>query len=359
MSDFAFLYSIDENGVWELKWLTDSFERLSGYHKDEYSRSGFLQRYFKPESVRLVAADRRLLIAGKRTQGTYQVITKDGTPLWLEINASPTMDHDSDRVRFVYGIARDITQRKSSEDRLRSLADDLVQTEERERRRMATFLHDVISQSVSLAHLKLHRWQNMEKQRSATLDEVRAMLQHVVQDAHTLTFDLCPPIIHELSLAEALAWQIEWMRRQSDVRIDTDFDGVDVRPSPEFHILLFRATRELIINAIKHAEAGHIRVSLQLEETGLRITVEDDGIGFPQSMARLINSDSAAEKSEGGFGLLNIRERLADFKTKLSVDSQSAKGSRVTIFVPQTILHFAEQRQDPQPPAELVSGSQL
>ncbi len=342
MSDYAFLYSISEDGVWELAWMTDSFSRLTGYSVKEFSHRGFLRSYIHPEDIGIMVENRKKLLEGRRVHSEYRIYTQDRRMLWLVSDATPVADEESGRIVQVYGIARNNTMHKADEERMKSLAGELVQTEERERRRMATYLHDGISQSIALALMKLQNWQKREKKDEQMLDEVRDTLRGAIQDAHTLTFDLCPPIVHELNLAEALEWQIERMRKEYDLRIVTGFNGIDIRIAPELHVLLFRATRELIINAIKHAQASQVTVEIDPSVDGVKINVNDDGIGFARSASLKDGNGKSTARREGGFGLHNIQERLSDFSTKVHVQSDPERGSIVSLLVPWIMVESLE-----------------
>jgi signal transduction histidine kinase len=233
-------------------------------------------------------------------------------------------DKERRRVEYIYGVVHDITPRKEAEHRLRSLAGELVQTEERERRRMATYLHDVIGQSLTLSYLKLHLWQKHERPDDPELDEIRGILDQVLQDAHSLTFDLCPPIIYELSLGEALAWLANQLRNQHKVPIHMEFCEEKVFVAQELHVLLFQAARELLVNAIKHANAEWLRLELCRVDGRVRIVVSDNGVGF---------DPTTRSQFGGGFGLFNIRDRLSDFGAALDIDSVPGSGTQITILV--------------------------
>lgn len=230
-----------------------------------------------------------------------------------------------------------------SRERLKSLAEELVHTEERERRRMATFLHDVIGQGMSLAYLKLQRWQKREAPASSDVDDVRWILDHVIQDAHTLTFELCPPIIHDLDLAEAITWQVRQLQRQHDLRLYTAFNGYRVRVSPELHVLVFRAVRELVVNAMKHAQATTIGVEMSCTSERLSICVVDDGVGFPDHL--LGDQASMTDAGDcGGFGIQSIRRRLADFSTELEIANRNGHGALACLRVPrEEIIELHDQ----------------
>ncbi len=96
-------------------------------------------------------------------------------------------------------------------------------------------------------------------------------------------------------------------------------------------MLLFRITRELVLNAIKHASARRVDISVESAPGLLRIQVKDDGVGF--AVEYVINRGVHV----GGFGLFSIRDRLRFLGGRLDCDSSPQKGSRIAVTVPHPL----------------------
>ena len=92
--------------------------------------------------------------------------------------------------------------------------------------------------------------------------------------------------------------------------------------------LCFRAVQELLVNAVKHAHARKIEVSIGRNRGRICITVADDGIGFDTS------GGISRKGRKGGFGLFSIRERLQHLGGSLKVDTKPGRGTRVTLSAP-------------------------
>jgi signal transduction histidine kinase len=92
-------------------------------------------------------------------------------------------------------------------------------------------------------------------------------------------------------------------------------------------VLLYRSTRELLMNVVKHAEAGFVRLSFTAEDARLRVTVEDDGHGFDPNLLE-------GPAPEGGrFGLFSVRERLAALGGRLRAESRPGR-TRIDLELP-------------------------
>jgi signal transduction histidine kinase len=160
------------------------------------------------------------------------------------------------------------------------------------------------------------------------LEEVCELINQTIQATRTLTIEICPPILYELGFETALEWLCE--KTQEQYGINTSFAN-DQQQKPlddDIQSMLFQATRELLVNVAKHAQAHNARVGIQRVDSQVCINVEDDGIGFDMA--------AAEEKMGvgGGFGLFSIRERLKYLGGSLECNSQAGQGTRISIIAP-------------------------
>jgi len=98
--------------------------------------------------------------------------------------------------------------------------------------------------------------------------------------------------------------------------------------SEDTAVFCFRAVQELLVNAVKHARARKVRVSIGRDRDWISIMVADDGTGFDASEAFM------REGGKKGFGLFSIRERLQHLGGSLDIDSKVGRGTRVSLLVP-------------------------
>ncbi len=223
------------------------------------------------------------------------------------------------------------TQLTEAQERLRSLTSQLCLAEERERRRIAVYLHDNISQKLAIAAIKLGQLQDAAAAQitlSAAVDEVRQLLKQIIQDTKSLTFKISSPILYELGLEAALEWLTEELQNQHG--LITFFED-DNRPKPlaeEVRVLLFQAVSELLMNVVKHAKARNVQVAIRRDNGLISISVHDDGVGFDVAAMR-----SRWGRKDFGFGLFSIRERLRAFGGVMDIRS-SFDGTTVTLRAP-------------------------
>jgi len=148
----------------------------------------------------------------------------------------------------------------------------------------------------------------------------------VLRDALTYTrhlvAQLCPPILHEFGLAAALRWLGDHML-QYDMQVTVRIEAPEITLAENHAVLLFQSTRELLINATKHAVAKSATITMTLQEGSLSITVVDEGVGFEPSV-----------KSSSKFGLFSIRERMQALGGRFELQSLPGEGTTATLVLP-------------------------
>ncbi|MHC4300708.1 MAG: sensor histidine kinase, partial [Planctomycetota bacterium] len=159
-----------------------------------------------------------------------------------------------------------------------------------------------------------------------TLDNIHEHVSTMFKDMRSLTFDLCPPVLYDIGLEAALR---EWLQREAadkhGLAVSLETEGEAVQLKEELRVALYRATREVLINVVKHAQAHSVGVTLVNLNGTVRIEVRDDGIGFERSRADKTREPSA------GLGLFTVRERLEYLGGSLEIESEPDKGSRVIL----------------------------
>ena len=239
--------------------------------------------------------------------------------------------------QFAIALFEDITERRESDEKIRtyqeqlqSLASELSLTEERERRRLATVLHDHIAQLLMVAKGKFEKMQESTLYRSLAkpMEEIRRLIEESIRYTRSLVFELSPPILYDLGFEPAMEWLAEHMQQQYGLAVEVEDDDHPKPLDNEARVLLFRAVRELLFNVLKHAQASCARVRLRRDGEQLRVIVEDNGVGFaPDKLG------ASSAKMEG-FGLFSIRERLNYFGGRMEIESIPGQVTRVILTIP-------------------------
>ncbi|MGA2498634.1 MAG: PAS domain S-box protein, partial [Tepidisphaeraceae bacterium] len=296
-----------------------------------------IERLRRGESIPMLEAQRR---------------TRDGRTLevWLTITA---VCDEQGRPKCIASTERDITERKRNTAalvglnrnlerqmaeraavaekhsvRLRELGARLLETEEVERRNLATDLHDNLAQVLHVASMKMadvRRETGSEQMRA--IGEVEKLLAGAHQTARSLTYQLSPPILHELGLFPAVQWLAEEMKRQYHLNVRVVGEVHRPMLQERTRIVLFRAVRELLINVTKHARVRCATVWIRRTDSHVTLVVEDHGVGFdPQSVPNA--------KTSRGFGIFSIREKMAYLGGTMEIHSRLGRKTTVTLTAP-------------------------
>mgnify|MGYP001169657324 CR=1 FL=1 len=215
-----------------------------------------------------------------------------------------------------------------SRTRLRALASELTLTEQRERQRLATDLHDYLAQLLVFGRLKLGQAKRDSKTpwSGSVPEELDEVLAKALAYTRSLVAELSPPVLREFGLATALEWLAGHMKRQElTVTVNCDLKSRVV--SEDQAVLLFQSARELLINVLKHSGTSQASVSAWINDNMLHLCVADDGAGFDPAHTPLNNSAAT-------FGLFSIRERMEDLGGHMNIASALGQGTTVTLMVP-------------------------
>jgi PAS domain S-box-containing protein len=260
----------------------------------------------------------------------------EGRRRQMSVSAAPLCDEQGTPTGLVC-VLEDITERlaaerelRLSEERLRTLASEASLAEERERRRVATDLHDRIAQPLAMAKLRLQALlpRMTDPAVVGPVREVCDLLDGALADTRSLTFEISSPILYDLGFEPALEWLAEQLGARHAIACTFDDDGAPKPLAADLRVVLYQAVRELCTNIVKHARARTARIEVRRVDDTLRVEVRDDGVGF------------APEASGGrplltrGFGLFSVRERLQHLGARLEIDSTPGQGSRVTLVAP-------------------------
>ena len=202
-------------------------------------------------------------------------------------------------------------------------------TEERERLRIATALHENIGQILALIRIDMGAFAESANSVEVfdEIRQIRELIDQVIQFVRTLTLDLCPPMLYELGFDAAVQRLVEQYQDRYDVRFCFQSDG-EKRPLDDgMRILLFNVVRELMVNVVKHAKAETATISVLRDADEIKIAVKDDGMGFDDTKI-------GSKSSDEGFGILSITERVNSIGGRMEIQSQINSGTTVIVTVP-------------------------
>jgi signal transduction histidine kinase len=222
------------------------------------------------------------------------------------------------------------------------LHEQIVQSREAERKRVARELHDQIIQALvglnyQLAEIGTKSCTDMPSHLIDLQTNVRQMLSEVRQ----ICSNLRPPAFDTLGLVPAIHSRLFDLERQTDLEVVFELDGDEQQELPEYlSLCVYRVMQEALVNVQKHAFARKITIKLSICPDELCLIVQDDGKGFqvPQQLGQLMKAHH--------FGLVGLRERLESVKGVLTVTSIPGKGTQIFARVPLPAKANSSKKQE-------------
>lgn len=212
---------------------------------------------------------------------------------------------------------------------LRRIAAELVSFEERQRRTIATELHDGISQSLAIARMQLTSLMDdlSEPAYRTRIEEVRTVVDEMIEEVRGIIYNLSPPVLFGLGLYHALLNLVEEFQHRYPVSIAFRWDGEKSCLHDDLQMFLYRSLRELLTNVVKHAHTAHAHVSVICRQGDgtFFMRVEDDGREPPDE----------DWKKKRRFGLASIEDRAHALGGRMQAQvCRSGSGFSVTLEVP-------------------------
>jgi PAS domain S-box-containing protein len=340
-SDIIYLFRFVPEPRYE--YVSPSSTRITGYTPQEH--------YADPDLAFKIVhpPDRPLLESILRSPRaftepmTIRLVGKDERIVWTEHRVAPILDASGELVA-VEGIARDITDRRRAEEELwrtvqalkstdgerRKLLGQLVQAEERQRRRIAQDLHDDHIQVLVAALLRLRTVREKISDESTfhQLDALEETVRAALQRLRHLSFELHPPVLDTDGLLPALQIYVDRTSSEADVEFELESE-LEEEPSSHVRTILYRIALEALTNVRKHANAMHVQVLIEDRNGEILLRIHDDGVGF--------SPEEADGPSTGHLGLASMRERLQLAGGGMTIRSAPGAGTTLEAWVPARI----------------------
>jgi len=264
-----------------------------------------------------------ILATDQRVLGTFA--------FYYRVPRQPT-DADKALIASVSRLAGIAIERKQMEDQLRDLSAHVEAAVEAERTRIAREIHDDLGQALTALKMDV-AWILRRATGGVAFDDVRvidklktmsAFTDETIQRVRRISSELRPGVLDDLGLVSAIEWQAEAFEERTGVTCVVRTSQAHIAVEREIATAVFRIFQEALTNVIRHAEASHVQVRLDLEDRELLLEVRDDGVGITKEHAL----------SSKSLGLIGIRERAYRLGGRVSVEAVSPHGTRLMLRVP-------------------------
>ena len=203
----------------------------------------------------------------------------------------------------------------------------VLEAEENERQRIARDLHDGVGQMMSAAKMNLSAFESAirftDAEQKDSFEKIISLVDESCKEVRTVSHIMMPNALLKNNLAAAIREFVDKLNNKA-LKIHVYTEGLDERLDSNMETVLYRVIQECVTNAIKHAGATTLDISLIKDKEGISGTIEDNGKGF----------DTTDKEKFEGIGLKNITTRIEYLKGTVDFDSAPGRGTVVALFVP-------------------------
>ncbi|KMK95965.1 sensor histidine kinase [Rossellomorea marisflavi] len=205
----------------------------------------------------------------------------------------------------------------------------IIEAQEDERKRVSREIHDGPAQMMANVLIRSDLIERVfrEKTTDDAIKEIRdlkRMVRSALYEVRRIIYDLRPMALDDLGLVPTLKKYLSTIEEYNDkTSIQFINMGLDIRLPPKFEVALFRMVQESVQNSLKHAEATHIQVKVEVKKDNITVVIKDNGKGF----------DLHTQKT-GSFGIMGMKERVDLLEGDITIDSKVGGGTVILIRVP-------------------------
>jgi signal transduction histidine kinase len=216
----------------------------------------------------------------------------------------------------------------------------VIESQEQERRRFASDLHDGMGQMISALQLNISslRQQNSYEKRDQLFESSEQLLNEAHDEIRNIAFNLMPPVLVKEGLVPATQELVRKINKASNIKAVLSAFDVNERLPQVTEISLYRVIQEFLSNIIKYSNAASVTISFTGYENELVLTIDDDGEGYDLK---------TFQESKDGNGWRNVNSRISLIKGSIEIDTQPRrKNNTIIITIPVLKLEPVEVLQN-------------
>ncbi len=236
-----------------------------------------------------------------------------------------TLEYLSGSLQGITNTLEDIQERQA-------IGKKIIRAQEEERQRVAREIHDGPAQSLANVLLKAELSEKLididiEKAK-LELQDLRKVLREGVKDIRKIIYNLRPMSLDDIGFVPTMQRFVETFQDENEVKVDFTILSQVPLEDPIKNLTIFRIIQESLNNVRKYAKADSVKITLEISKKSITLNIVDDGIGFN------IEESGYQLREDGGFGLLNIKERVELLKGSVQINSEIDKGTQIYVNIP-------------------------
>jgi PAS domain S-box-containing protein len=319
-----------------LYW-SDEIYRIFGLKPQEFGATyeAFLRSVHPDNREEVQQAVDRALREGEPYSIDHRIVLPDRSERMVHEQGEVTFDEDGKPVRMM-GTVQDVTERREAEEELRAsqeelrhLSAQLLEAQERERKRVARELHDGLGQTLSAMKFRIENTigeldAEEQPEGADALKNLVSMAQRAVEEVRRISKNLWPSILDDLGLLPTISWFCrEFGEVQPHVRIEKEMAVQEDSVPDALKITIYRILQEAMNNVARHSRASELSLSLKEEDGRLHLTIRDNGVGFDTAQP------APREGLDRGLGLASMKERTELSSGRFSIESRPGFGTTI------------------------------
>jgi PAS domain S-box-containing protein len=319
------------------QYISPSIKNLLGYEQLEFLGKNAFDIVHENDTKLLKEAIKgKIFISKAMNPFTFRVRHKQGHFIWLESLTSPV--YKEKKISYFITSARDVSQWVFAKQEiheyqtsLRRLTTEITLIEEKQKKEIASNIHDHLSQSLVISKMRINELKKKPqlKMIGEDLKFIEAHISEALENSRKITYELSPPVLYQLGIIDALNWLLEDVEATHKIECRLNSNIAHVKLSDGKAILLYRSIQEVITNAIKYANASLITLDFDKNKLGIVILITDNGVGFDTSVL-----DNHHSPSGSGFGLFTVKERVQNIQGEFTIASEINRGTTIKIVIP-------------------------
>lgn len=343
LNEATILIKTDQHGT--IIYTNDKYCKITKYSKEALVGKLVFENTLGGEESIIYEHIRDAKRRYKMWQGEIFDHAKDGTNFWLDVTLIPIISNEGVLYQYLI-ICSDITKRKLTEAKLAMINKEkfeqqrkeqkirsfsIISGQEKERKRMAREIHDGVGQMLTALKFGVEAIVSQDEKQKNMIKGIKDLLHQVIQEIRRISSDLLPSVLNDFGLSPAIKDLVQIFNQNSSIQIHfiDEFELDEKKVNKTVQISLYRITQEAVNNALKHAEANQITISLGSDAEFIHLVIEDNGRGFDVGNALI-----KGESRDSGNGLSSMRERVDLIGGKLTINSTPGKGTIIDVEVP-------------------------
>ena len=323
-----------------IRYINPAFLRIFGYKKKSEILTKNAADLFPDGEVKKFTDIQAIIDKTRGETEEFIARHKDGTQFPVEVSSSNVTDNKENIVGRMASLI-DLTERKQAkravqktQKQIRVLSSKLLEAEEKERKRIAQDIHDIIGSSLTAIKYSLEKQiEDMDQgwnQDAISLEQVVSMVQDTIKETKRIYRSLSPPILDDLGILATINWSCrEFQEVYSDIRVEKSLEIEEADIPEALKIVIYKLLIEALNNIAKHSGASLVRLSLRKAESNIKLILEDNGRGFD------LREALSAEIPMSGLGLASMKERAELFGGSFEIFTGKGRGTTIRASLPR------------------------